>query len=108
MTCIGLFLIFRGKILYFIKSISLPKVNQRITESRIKKHIGQIFKVITNGKHIKEKMRAFVFLSFLILISMSIVMFRAFSYKGVLIALVMAFMPYGYVRTKLFIKQVNG
>ncbi len=108
MICIGLFLVFRGNILYLFKSISWPMLQRREYESRIRKHLRQIFQVVTNGKHINEKIFIFILISIAVLVGMGIVMVRPFKFNGIVIATIMAAMPYGYIRAKLALKQVAG
>lgn len=105
---IGIFLIFQSYILYFLKTVLWPFNNIQRKDGRIEKHLKQIFKVITNGKYLKEKMLFFIFLTLGILAIMGVILYKAFGISGVFLALIMSAMPYGYIRARLMIKQVTG
>ncbi len=106
--CLGVFLIFRSKILYFVKSFTCMKTEFKISKSHIVKHLRKILQVITNGKHINEKIIIFIFISLALLFTMGMLMFKTFGCKGLIPALVMSSIPYGYIRAKLMLKQVTG
>lgn len=105
---IGIFCIFQSYILYFLKTVLWPVKNMQRKDGSIEKHLRQIFMVITNGKHLKEKMLFFIFLSLGILAIMGVILYKAFGTSGIFIALIMSAMPYGYIRARLMIKQVTG
>lgn len=108
LLCLGIFIMLRGSILYLISSIFYKERGAWKTENRLRKHLRQIFKVISNGKHIDEKITAFVLISIVIMVVMGSVMFRTFGVKGIFIASGMAAMPYAYIRARLAIKQMTG
>ncbi|MFV0518361.1 MAG: hypothetical protein ACK5MV_13290 [Aminipila sp.] len=108
LICVGIYLIFRDKIYFLIRSIFMNIMGKGIGQNKIQKHIDRIFNVICNGKHIRAKIALFYILSIVILICMAYVMTKGIGAKGMVIAIIMSLIPYGYLRARLYLIQVNG
>lgn len=112
----GIFLIFRTKIFMLMKSLLiLPRLPQNGGKMRkhaaalmkLDNHLHQIFSVVSNGKNVERKINAFLILSVAIFI-LAACFGKKLAEFGIVIAAFMAFMPYGYIRLRLSMKQVKG
>ncbi|WP_206457887.1 hypothetical protein [Anaerovorax sp. IOR16] len=106
---IGIFLIYQSSILYNLRLIIWPiQAKFSGTHNVVRSHLIRIFQVITNGKHVNEKVTAFIWGVLTIFVLMSYLFIRGFGINGIIIAGLIAAIPYGYIRTKLYVIQVNA
>lgn len=113
---LGIFLIFKTKIGILAKSLlimpEIPKYNGKILKSAaalngIANHLCRIFNVISNGKNVDLKVKAFMIISSATFV-IAFYFCRNLSEFGALIAVFMGMMPYGYIRLRMSMKQVKG
>lgn len=108
----GIFIIFEDELLYYLKKLISTK--DKLFKKKTKKavvihHLEKVLSIVYESQNVQRNARIFVAISMIIFVLfLYFLLQQGFNIKAIVIAVAMALMPYGYLRSKLATVRITG